>query len=86
MCSCPMPGGLSSAHCARCHRNFTSVSAFDQHITIGTEGLVCHDPEARRLVLARVSRGVNLWGWPGSKPARPAVGARISATNEDGVV
>jgi hypothetical protein len=81
-CSCPMPGGYESCHCGACHRNFTSVSAFDQHQTMGGEAVVCYDPALRGLVIVqRQSRGLALWGWPGRRPPHPAAAQKISAPN-----
>jgi hypothetical protein len=79
-CMCPRPGGLSSCHCAACHRNFTSPTAFDRHQVIGGEAVVCYDPALRGLVIVRHSRDLALWGWPG-KPGRPGSVAGISAPN-----
>lgn len=43
-CRCSFPPGLSVCHCARCHRSFTSSSAFDLHQRLTEDGLVCLDP------------------------------------------
>jgi hypothetical protein len=61
MCSCPTPAGRALCHCAACHRNFTSPSAFTDHQTVGpSAGVVCHAPADRGLVLLD-GDGPELW-------------------------
>lgn len=36
----------AAAHCAACHRTFSSVSLFDRHRSISGEHGTCHDPAA----------------------------------------
>lgn len=52
--------GLSTCHCAGCHRTFTGITAFDHHRVGGK----CVDPAERGLVPA-VRRHWTGWGWPG---------------------
>lgn len=61
---CIRPGGTAQSHCARCHRTFTSPSAFGKHQTFPDGGpLECHVPETRGLV-SYVRHGLQVWGWP----------------------
>ena len=51
--------GLSKAHCATCHRTFTTAGAFDLHRV----DLECAKPWRRGLKFRN-----GLWGYPGSPP------------------
>lgn len=57
-------GGLNTAHCAACHRTFTSPTAFDKHragkFTDDTRH--CEDPASVGLVDA--ARAYPCWGQP----------------------
>lgn len=44
-------GGLKSAHCAKCHRTFTTVLAFDTHQRTLGRPPECKDPSTVGLVL-----------------------------------
>ena len=41
MCGHPVKSGL---HCSACHRDFTSLSAFDRHQTLRQGKIICADP------------------------------------------
>ena len=45
------------AHCARCHRTFTSDTAADRHRTTTQAGTVCRDPAT----LGMVQREDHAW-------------------------
>lgn len=62
------------AHCAGCHRHFSSDSAFDAHISVDQAGSVHHDPAtlrkrdgSPRLVPVQSEHGVT-WSGPGMTP------------------
>ena len=56
--------GYNTAHCARCHRTFTGVAAFDAHKPV--QG--CIDPVELGMVLAE-GRAYDAWRLP-DKEAR----------------
>lgn len=58
---CPVPRERTRrSHCARCHRTFSGVTAFDRHQTSGG----CQDPAERGLV----QRPDGIWRFPGEWP------------------
>lgn len=68
---------LGEAHCAVCHRHFTTYRAFDLHLSVSRDGeQVTHrDPammidryDQPRLVLVERRFGPT-WAWPGERPA-----------------
>jgi hypothetical protein len=68
-CNCTWTG-LSTCHCAGCHRTFTSVTAFDMHQRIQDGRNVCLDPAVMRkgdgtfvmAVLRKTPDGQPVWG------------------------
>jgi hypothetical protein len=61
--------GHKRCHCASCHENFSSVSAFDRH----RQHFSCLNPGSRGLVLID-----GYWQWP--EIPREALGRRLGAT------
>lgn len=55
--------GFNTAHCAKCHKTFTVVSAFDKHQRITKGKVTCADPAEVGLVLS--SRSYECWSFPG---------------------
>lgn len=62
--------GLAEAHCATCHRHFTTASAFDLHRVGPTDDRSCADPATLlkgdgQPKLSAVLRGSgDVWGYP----------------------
>lgn len=56
--------GLSTAHCARCHRTFGGVSSFDRHRKDGA----CVDPADVGLSLL-TGKAYPCWGMPHTEPS-----------------
>lgn len=50
-------GGLSTAHCAACHRTFSGVSAFEKH-----KPGQCLHPSSVGLIILRKSGNQQIWG------------------------
>jgi hypothetical protein len=62
--------GFKRCHCATCHLNFTSLSAFDKH----RKDFKCLDPARRGLV-----ERDGYWGAPGTW--KPSDGEQTSPSN-----
>lgn len=57
-------GGGSQAHCAACHRTFSTVGNFDRHRLTRNDGeRICVDPGKRGLVPG--GRATTVWMQPG---------------------
>ena len=74
MCTCRVPPGASSCHCAACCRTFAGLTSFERHQRLDG-GVRCLDPAGLGLVLD--GRGV--WGTPEGIAARSASAARLAA-------
>ena len=78
---------MSAAECAACKRRFSSDSAFDRHQTLPPPAerefgkVICHDPEARGLVLNRRGR----WGAPPSDRSFPPSQSKSAGLTEAGL-
>lgn len=59
---------LSVAHCATCHRTFTTVGAFDRHRRNGH----CLDPDEIKQLVRKFRAGREVWGWAGAYDHRGA--------------
>jgi hypothetical protein len=69
MSTVEIPRGAAVCGCAGCDEIFTCLSAFDRHQTLGPDGLVCHAPAKRGLVVyEKTTHGEvwGMWGWPPS--------------------
>jgi hypothetical protein len=66
MCGCKIGSGF---HCARCHRAFTSLEAFDRHQRIDN-GLTCLDPAILRREDGQALYEPHAGKWRVARPGR----------------
>jgi hypothetical protein len=60
--------GSNTAHCASCHRTFSSPSAFDDHRIRNTVAGGCIDP-AKAGMVEHQRVGYSVWGYPSDEGA-----------------
>lgn len=59
--------GTGPHHCGKCHRTFTSLSAFDKHRDGNHANGTRHCVEPQKVGLELTARAYPCWGWPGGE-------------------
>lgn len=84
-CRCDFGSGLSTCHCAACHRTFTSPSAFGLHQRFDAGQVTCLDPAVMTMrdgapVMApcrKTPDGKPIWGKADARTHPRTSGARF---------